>query len=227
MIRIVVAEDSFLGREGGRRVLASQDDVEVVVTCGDLPELLAAVDEHAPDVVVPDIRMPPMWGDEGIQAALRFHDSHPGLGVVVVSQYAEPAYATPLLATGTAGRAYLLKERIGDPQALADAVRAVAGGGSVIDPGVVEALVNDSVHARSSPLSALTVREREVLGHIAEGKSNAAVGSALFLTERAVEKHINALFAKLGLSAEPDINRRVMAVLLYLSAQAGGGASTR
>jgi DNA-binding NarL/FixJ family response regulator len=198
----------------------------VVATCADLPELLAAVDEHAPDVVVTDIRMPPSSTDEGIQAATRLHRTHPGTGVVVLSQYAEPAYATPLLAAGSAGRAYLLKERVSDPRELIEAVRAVARGGSIIDPAVVEALVADSVHTRSSPLATLTERERDVLGHIAQGKSNAAVGAALFLTERAVEKHINALFAKLGLGPEPDINRRVMAVLLYLSAQAGG-ASTR
>lgn len=220
-IRIVIAEDSFLVREGVRRVLDLQDDLEVVATCGDLPGLLAAVADHAPDVVLTDIRMPPTSTDEGIQAATTLQRTHPGVGVVVLSQFAEPAYATPLLSGGSSGRAYLLKERVGDPGALAEAVRAVARGGSVIDPLVVEALVADNVLARSSPLAALTPRERDVLAHIAQGKSNAAVAASLFLTERAVEKHINALFPKLGLGNEPDLNRRVMAVLLYLSAHGG------
>ncbi|GAA4570913.1 response regulator transcription factor [Planotetraspora kaengkrachanensis] len=224
-IRIVIAEDSFLVREGVRRVLDLQDDLEVVDTAADLPQLLASVAEHSPDVVVTDIRMPPTSTDEGIQAATGFQASRPGMGVVVLSQYAEPAYATPLLATGSTGRAYLLKERVGDPQALIHAVRTVAAGGSVIDPAVVEALVTDSIRAKTSPLAGLTARERDVLAQIAQGKSNAAVGAALFLTERAVEKHINALFAKLGLGAEPDVNRRVMAVLLYLSAQKGGAST--
>ncbi|AWS40515.1 DNA-binding response regulator [Streptosporangium sp. 'caverna'] len=219
VIRIVIAEDSLLVREGVRRVLDLRDDLEVVAICADLPGLLTAVGEHVPDVVVTDIRMPPTFTDEGIQAAIRLHQTHPGIGVVVLSQYAEPAYATPLLASGSAGRAYLLKERLSDPRELIEAVRSVARGGSVIDPAVVEALVADSIHARSSPLAGLTPREREVLAHIAQGKSNAAVGMALSLTERAVEKHINTLFPKLGLGPEPDINRRVMAVLLYLSAQ--------
>jgi DNA-binding NarL/FixJ family response regulator len=226
-IRIVIAEDSFLVREGVRRVLDLQDDLEVVGTAADLPQLLAAVDEHSPDVVVTDIRMPPTSTDEGIQAATGFQASRPGMGVVVLSQYAEPAYATPLLATGSTGRAYLLKERVGDPQVLIQAVRTVAAGGSVIDPAVVEALVADSIRAKASPLAGLTARERDVLAQIAQGKSNAAVGAALFLTERAVEKHINALFAKLGLGAEPDVNRRVMAVLLYLSAQKGGASTQK
>jgi DNA-binding NarL/FixJ family response regulator len=214
-------------REGVRRVLDLQGDLEVVGTAADLPQLLAAVDEHAPDVVVTDIRMPPTSTDEGIQAAIGFQASRPGMGVVVLSQYAEPAYATPLLATGSAGRAYLLKERVGDPQVLIQAVRTVAAGGSVIDPAVVEALVTDSIRAKTSPLAGLTARERDVLAQIAQGRSNAAVGAALFLTERAVEKHINALFAKLGLGAEPDVNRRVMAVLLYLSAQKGGASTQK
>ncbi|WP_147942179.1 response regulator [Microbispora sp. CSR-4] len=224
-IRIVIAEDSLLVREGVRRVLDLQPDLEVVATCGDLPGLMAAGGEHDPDVVVTDIRMPPTASDEGVQAAVRLRESHPRVGVVVLSQYAEPAYATPLLAGGSSGRAYLLKERVSDAHDLIEAVRTVARGGSVIDPAVVDALVADTVHARSSPLAQLTSRERDVLAQIAQGKSNAAVGAALFLTERAVEKHINALFAKLGLGAEPDMNRRVMAVLMYLSEH--GGASTR
>jgi DNA-binding NarL/FixJ family response regulator len=220
-LRVVIAEDSLLVREGIRRLLDRADDLEVVAECADLPGLLAAVDEHDVDAVVTDVRMPPTSDDEGIKAAVRLRRTHPKIGVVVLSQYAEPAYATPLLAEGSAGRAYLLKERLNEPGELAQAIHTVVDGGSVIDPVVVEALVTDSVRARSSPLAALSPRELDVLGQIAQGKSNAAVGAALFLTERAVEKHINALFTKLGLGVEPDINRRVKAVLMYLSEQRG------
>lgn len=216
-IRIVVAEDSFLVREGICQMLDRQDDLEVVAACADLPQLFAAVDEHDPDVVVTDIRMPPGSSDEGIQAAVQLQRTRPRIGVLVLSQYAEPAYATPLLAGGSTGRGYLLKERVSDSDQLVDAVRTVAAGGSVIDPMVVETLVADSIRKRSSPLAVLTPRERDVLGHIAQGKSNAAVGRSLFLSERAVEKHINVIFTKLGLGIQPDVNRRVKAVLLYLA----------
>lgn len=216
----MVAEDSLLVREGVRQLLDHQPDIEVVAVCGDLPELLAAVDAQSPDVVVTDVRMPPTSSDEGIQAATQLRRTHPRIGVVVLSQYAEPGYATPLLAEGSTGRAYLLKERVSQPEQLVDAVRAVAQGGSVIDSAVVDVLVAASGRVRSSPLALLTPREREVLAQIAQGKSNAGVAASLFLTERAVEKHINVLFAKLGLAAEPDVNRRVKAVLLYLSEQA-------
>jgi DNA-binding NarL/FixJ family response regulator len=221
-LRVVIAEDSLLVREGIRMVLDRQPDLEVVAACADLPELLEAVDGDPPDVVVTDVRMPPGSSDEGIRAAARFRQTHPGLGVVVLSQFAEPTYANALLEDGSAGRAYLLKERISEPDQLAEAVRAVRGGGSVIDPAVVEVLVSASRRARSSPLEALTARELEVLDQIAQGKSNAAVAGALFLSERAVEKHINALFAKLGLGPEPDINRRAKAVLMHLSARGTG-----
>jgi DNA-binding NarL/FixJ family response regulator len=213
----------MLVREGIQSMLSRQSDLDVVAACVDLPGLLAAVDTEGPDVVVTDVRMPPTSGDEGVQAAARFRASHPALGVVVLSQYAEPGYATALLEGGSAGRAYLLKERVSEPDQLPEAVRLVARGGSMIDPAVVEVLVNASRRARSSPLAGLTARELEVLDQIAQGKSNNAVAGALFLTERAVEKHINALFAKLGLSAEPDVNRRVKAVLMHLSARGWGG----
>jgi DNA-binding NarL/FixJ family response regulator len=213
----------MLVREGIQSMLSRQSDLDVVAACVDLPGLLAAVDAESPDVVVTDVRMPPTSGDEGVQAAARFRVSHPALGVVVLSQYAEPGYATALLEGGSAGRAYLLKERVSEPDQLPEAVRLVARGGSMIDPAVVEVLVNASRRARSSPLAGLTARELEVLDQIAQGKSNNAVAGALFLTERAVEKHINALFAKLGLSAEPDVNRRVKAVLMHLSARGWGG----
>jgi DNA-binding NarL/FixJ family response regulator len=219
---VVLAEDSLLVREGIRRVLDRQDDLEVVGEATDLPELERAVEELGPDVVVTDVRMPPTSTDEGIRAARTLRTTHPRLGVVVLSQYAEPGYANALLEGGSAGRAYLLKERVSDPRQLAEAVRAVAQGGSMIDPAVVEVLVS-AARRVESPLDGLTTRELEVLEQIAQGKSNAAVASALFLTERAVEKHINALFAKLGLVGEPDVNRRVKAVLLLLAARGGQG----
>jgi DNA-binding NarL/FixJ family response regulator len=224
-LRVVVAEDSLLVREGIRRVLESRPDVEVVATCVDLPGLLAAVAEHRPDVVVTDVRMPPTSSDEGIRAATELRGTHPSTGVLVLSQYAEPGYATALLEAGSDGRGYLLKERVSDPDELVRAVRAVAAGGSVIDPRVVDVLVAARGSARSSPLRGLTPREREVLAAIAQGRSNASVGQALGLSERAVEKHINALFAKLGLTDEPDLNRRVAAVLLYLRDDARGAST--
>ncbi|GIH79413.1 response regulator transcription factor [Planobispora longispora] len=216
-VRVVIAEDSLLVREGVQRVLSRHPDIEVVAECADLPQLMGAVEEHGPDVVVTDVRMPPTSTDEGIQAATRLRRSHPRTGVVVLSQYAEPAYAAPLLAEGSAGRAYLLKERVGEPGQLVEAVLAVVRGGSVIDPVVVDAILADSLRRKASPLASLTQRELEVLAQIAQGRSNAAVGRALFLSEKSVEKHINVLFAKLGLEAAPEVNRRVLAVLLYLS----------
>jgi DNA-binding NarL/FixJ family response regulator len=216
-MRVVIADDSLLIREGVQRVLTREPEIEVVAECADLPQLMTAVGAHEPDVVVTDIRMPPTSTDEGIQAATRLRESHPGIGVVVLSQYGEPAYATPLLAQGSSGRAYLLKERVGKPGQLVEAVRAVNRGDSVIDPAVVDAILTDSMKQRSSPLTRLSQRERDVLAHIAQGKSNAAVGQALFLSEKSVEKHINVLFAKLGLEPAPDVNRRVLAVLLYLA----------
>lgn len=222
-LRVVVAEDSLLVREGIVGVLSRQDDLEVVAVCADLPELLAAVEEFAPDVVVTDVRMPPGHSDEGIRAATQLRIEHPSIGVVVLSQYVDPAYATALLGEGSAGRAYLLKERVSQPGQLADAVRTVAEHGSVIDPAVVDALVAASSRQSRSPVSGLSPREREVLDQVAQGKSNAAIAAALYLSERAVEKHINALFTKLDLGQAPDVNRRVKAVLVYLSDPAGAG----
>jgi DNA-binding NarL/FixJ family response regulator len=214
---VVVAEDSLLVREGIAKLLGVHSDIEVVALVDDLPSLLGAVESDAPDVVVTDIRMPPTGTDEGVQAATTLRDTHPGLGVVVLSQYAEPAYALALLDGGSERRAYLLKERISDPDQLVNAIREVAAGGSVIDPKVVEVLVSARSRTRTSPLIHLTPREREVLDEIAQGKNNAAVGAALGLSERAVEKHISSLFSKLGLSEEPQTHRRVKAVLLYLA----------
>jgi DNA-binding NarL/FixJ family response regulator len=225
-LRIIIAEDSLLVREGVRGVLDAQPDFEVVDLCASYDELVAAAAKHEPDVIVTDIRMPPEFGDEGIRAATELLASSPSIGVVVLSQYADPAYALPLFGDGSERRAYLLKERVSEPAQLADAVRAVAGGGSVIDPKIVEALVSARSKQPASPLDQLTAREREVLEQIAQGKNNAAVAATLFLTERAVEKHINALFAKLRLTEEPDTNRRVKAVLLYLSERSGTGTNT-
>lgn len=216
-LRVVVAEDSLLMREGICQVIDRQPDLDVIGGCSDLPSLRAQLVADCPDVVVTDVRMPPTFTDEGIRIAVELRETRPKLGVVVLSQYAEPAYANSLLAGGSSGRAYLLKERVSEPDQLAAAIRTVALGGSVIDPTVVDLLVTASTRGASSPLATLTARELEVLDQVAQGKSNAAVGAALFLTERAVEKHINMLFAKLGLAVTPDVNRRVTAVLLHLS----------
>jgi len=216
-IRVVLAEDHYLVREGVRGLLASQADIEVVAVCGDLDSLFAAVEAEHPDVVVTDIRMPPGNADEGIQAAARLRASEPDIGVVVLSQYANPAYALALLEDGSEGRSYLLKERIQDVEQLASAIRAVADGGSVIDPKVVEALVGENTRTEGSPLSQLTPREREVLREMASGKSNAAIADALYLTESSVEKVIHSMFQKLELTWEPSIHKRVKAVVLYLA----------
>jgi DNA-binding NarL/FixJ family response regulator len=219
-IRLVLAEDHYLVREGVRGLLATQPDLEVVAVCGDLDSLLAAVETERPDVVVTDIRMPPGDSDEGIQAAARLRGSHPDVGVVVLSQHATPTYALTLLKSGSERRSYLLKERVQDVDQLASAIRTVAEGGSVIDPKVVEALVGENTRTEASPLRQLTPRELDVLREMAMGKSNAAIGEALYLTESSVEKVINSLFQKLGLSLEPSIHKRVKAVILYLSESA-------
>ena len=216
-IRLVLAEDHLLVREGVRRLLETQPDVEVVSVCGDLDSLLAAVAAERPDVVVTDIRMPPGSTDEGIQAAARLRETNPDVGVVVLSQYASPTYALALLEGGSGGRAYLLKERVKDAEQLIGAIRTVAEGGSVIDPKVVETLVAETVHGEDSPLDQLTPRERDVLREMAEGKNNAAIAGTLFLTERSVEKVIHSIFLKLGLTWEPAVHKRVKAVILYLA----------
>jgi DNA-binding NarL/FixJ family response regulator len=216
-IRVVLAEDHYLVREGVRGLLDSQADIEVVAVCGDLDSLLAAVEAEHPDVVVTDIRMPPGNADEGIQAAARLRASEPDVGVVVLSQYANPTYALALLEEGSEGRSYLLKERVQDVEQLASAIRAVAEGGSVIDPKVVEALVGENTRTEGSPLSQLTPRERDVLREMASGKSNAAIADALYLTESSVEKVIHSMFQKLELTWEPSIHKRVKAVALYLA----------
>jgi DNA-binding NarL/FixJ family response regulator len=212
-IRVVLAEDAYLVREGVRRLLETQPDIEVIAVCGTLDELLQTVAADPPDVVLTDIRMPPTGSDEGIRAAEQLRESHPDLGVVVLSHYVEPGYALALLDRGTAGRGYLLKERVEDVEQLTAAIRAVADGGSAIDPRVVDALVT----ARQSKLHDLTPRERDVLREMAEGKNNAAIAGALFLTEKSVEKVIHSIFLKLGLAWETATHKRVRAVILYLA----------
>ncbi|MGH3183791.1 MAG: response regulator transcription factor [Streptosporangiaceae bacterium] len=216
-VRIVLAEDNYLVREGVRTLVETEPDLEVVGVCEDYDSLLAAVEAESPDVVVTDIRMPPTGTDEGIRAAEVLRAEHPDIGVVVLSQYSEPAYALAFLDGGSRGRAYLLKERVSDIGQLAAAIREVAGGGSVIDPEIVDALVSARAKPADSPLHRLTAREREILSEMAQGKNNAAVAASLVLSERAVEKHINSIFSKLALSQEPDVHRRVKAVLLFLS----------
>lgn len=214
-VRVVVAEDHALLRQGLERMLAAAADVELVGSAADLPSLQALVAEVSPDVVVTDIRMPPTGTDEGIRIAAELRTSHPDVGVVVLSQHAEAPYALALLADGSARRAYLLKERVADVDELLAAVREVAAGGSRIDPQVVEQLVMGK-RSQGSELDRLTPRELEVLGEMAQGKSNSAIAASLVLSERAVEKHTNSIFSKLGLSEERDLNRRVKAVLVYL-----------
>jgi DNA-binding NarL/FixJ family response regulator len=216
-IRLVLAEDNYLVREALRGLLATRDDFEIAAVCEDLDSLLAAVEAQRPDVVVTDIRMPPRNTDEGIQVAIRLRKTSPEVGVVVLSQYATPAFVLALLEGGTEGRAYLLKERVKDLDQLVAAIHAVAAGGSVMDPKVVEALVAENAREEGSPLNDLTPRERDVLREMAEGKNNASIGEALVLTERSVEKVIHSIFLKLGLTWETAVHKRVKAVILYLA----------
>jgi DNA-binding NarL/FixJ family response regulator len=216
-LRLVLAEDNLLVREGLEQLLASADGLEVVDTCADRDSLLASIAEQRPDVVVTDIRMPPTRTDEGIQVAEQLRETHPDVGVVVLSQYSEPAYVLKLLEAGSDRRGYLLKERVHHRGQLSTAVRTVAEGGSVIDPKLVEVLISGRAALEQSPLRDLTAREREVLSEIAEGKSNAAIAESLVLTKRAVEKHINSIFMKLGLADAHDVSKRVKATLLFLA----------
>jgi DNA-binding NarL/FixJ family response regulator len=215
VIRVVLAEDDLLTREGLTSVLARADDVELVAACADLDGAIAAIDEHEPDVVLTDIRMPPTGTDEGVRLAATLRRTRPSTGVVVLSQYDDPEFALALFDRGSEGRAYLLKERMSDPVELIGAVHSVASGGSVVDPKVVDALVR--AQTNQSPVARLTEREREVLELMATGKDNTAIAGALFLTTRAVEKHINAIFSKLGVSEETEVHKRVKAVLVYLA----------
>ncbi len=216
---IVLAEDAYIVREGVRLVLESAG-YRLLASVEDYDELLAAVETHRPDVVITDIRMPPTRTDEGVRAAREIRDRYPDTGVVVLSQYVEPEYALTLFENGSSGFAYLLKERLGDLDQLEHAISEVRSGGSVVDPKVVDALVE----ARTRPeslLSRLTDRELEVMAEIARGRTNSAIADTLYLSERAIEKHINSIFTKLDLLPEKDINRRVSAVLVFLADQAG------
>jgi DNA-binding NarL/FixJ family response regulator len=216
-IRVVLAEDNLLVREGVRQLLATVPEIEIVAVCGDRDALLSAVEAEKPDAILTDIRMPPTNSDEGIEVAARLRESSPRTGVVVLSQFSDAAYALRLFDPSASGRAYLLKERVSDPDQLVSALREVSRGGSVVDPKVVEALIAARSHKKESALESLTPRERDVMAAVAQGKNNAAIAAALFLTERGVEKHINAIFSKLGLSEEKDVHRRVKAALIFLS----------
>jgi DNA-binding NarL/FixJ family response regulator len=218
-IRVVVGEDSVVIREGIERMLERSEDIEIVATCADAATLRAAIAEQRPDVVLTDIRMPPTGTDEGIQVAVELRETAPEVGVVVLSQHVEPAYALALLEGGSAGRAYLLKDRLRDSTVLTRAIREVADGGSLVDPVVVDQLVAARAQREDSPLRELTERELQILAMIAEGRSNAAMADELVVTKRAVERHINAIFLKLGLREDEDVSRRVKAALLYLADQ--------
>jgi DNA-binding NarL/FixJ family response regulator len=218
VLRIVFADDSYLVREGISALLADVDEIDLVAAVASPPELLKAVDEHRPEAVLTDIRMPPTFVDEGIVVAHQIRAKHPKIGVVVLSQYVEEAYAFELLKEGVAGMGYLLKERVSDVVELVRALQDVSRGGSALDPKVVEALLRRKATESSSPLQGLTDRELEVLKEMATGRSNATIATTLFMSERAVEKHIGAVFQKLGLVEERQSNRRVMAVLAFLEA---------
>jgi DNA-binding NarL/FixJ family response regulator len=221
-IKVVVAEDSYLVREALTQLLESEPGVELAAVAEDAAELARCIERDLPDVVLTDIFMPPFDGAEGIHVAARLRESHPDIGVVILSQYAEPGYAIELLESGSAGRAYLLKERVGNRAELVAAIRAVASGGSVIDPKIVDTLIAERSRVSDSLVGTLTGREREVLSEVATGKSNSAIADSLFLTKRAVEKHINAIFMTLNLRDSDDVSRRVKATLIYLTDEGGG-----
>jgi DNA-binding NarL/FixJ family response regulator len=216
-IRVVLADDSYLIREALQEILAPVDQVELVATFADGDSLLAAVDTNRPDVIITDIRMPPGGDQEGIRIAREVRRTHPELGVIVLSQYADARYALSLLEDGAAGRGYVLKDRLHDREELIAAIEVVARGGTTIDPGLVHDLLAADRPRQRSPLDELTPREREVLAEMAEGKSNAAIAESLVLTKRGVEKHINSIFMKLGLASADDVSKRVKATLLFLA----------
>ena len=220
-LRLILGEDSFLAREGITRALESVEGIEIVAVCDDLDSLRAAVLETDVDVVLTDIRMPPTNTDEGIQLAGELRSTHPNVGVVVLSQHADPLYAIALFDEGSSRRAYLVKDRVTEPSELARVLREVADGGSAVDPTVVERLLDLQRRRGNRQLDLLTPRELEILGLIAEGRSNSAIAESLVITKRAVERHINAIFSKLDLGAPDDINRRVKAALLYLAGEVG------
>jgi DNA-binding NarL/FixJ family response regulator len=220
-IRVVLGEDSYLASEGIARMIERADEIELVATRNDLDSLAAAIEEEEPDVVLTDIRMPPTNSDEGIRLANELRSSKPDVGVVILSQHSDPVYAMALFESGSAGRAYLLKDRVRDGTELARAVRSVVDGGSYVDPLVVEKLLQATRAREESRLDALTPRELQILALIAEGRSNAAIADHLVLTKRAVERHINGIFMKLDLGNPDDISRRVKAALIYLAGETG------
>lgn len=224
-IDIVVAEDNLLVREGLVSLISTLPDMNVVGTSSSLPELLEAVDRCQPQLVVTDIRMPPTHQDEGIVAARTLRDSHPDIGVVVLSQFVDPAYALALLDNGSNARGYVLKDHVDDIELLATALRTVAGGGSFIDEVVVDALVRSRTRMVDNPLEVLSARERDVLSEMATGATNSVIADRLHIGQNAVEKHSNSIFGKLGLSEDVEINRRVKAVLLFLGGDDGSGTS--
>ena len=224
-LRVVFADDNYLVREGVAGLLTETPDIELVATVGDPVALLAAVATHRPDAVLTDIRMPPSFTTEGIDAAKQIRAEFPEVGVVVLSQYVEEDYTFDLLADGVGGLGYLLKERVSQVDDLVRALHDVARGGSALDPKVVEALMSRKSKEASSPLRGITDRELEVLEAMATGRSNAAIAATLFMSERAVEKHIGSVFSKLGVTNEADVNRRVSAVLAFLDATGGPRAT--
>jgi DNA-binding NarL/FixJ family response regulator len=226
MTRVVIADDTLLVREGLLRLLEAEPGIEVVATCEDGDSALSAVGEHRPDVLVTDIRMPPSNRDEGIAIARKLRESHPEVGVVVLSQYVDPGYALALFDSGSERRGYLLKDRLSGSRSLGDAIRAVADGGAFVDPQVVDALVAARATQSASPLTQLTDRELEVLRLMATGLGNAAIARSLDIGQRAVERHINSIFAKLDLQPEGEVSRRVAATLIYLANAGAPPAST-
>jgi len=218
-IRVLLGEDNVLLREGMRGLLSSTGDIDVVASCGDLPSMREHVDALEPDVVLTDIRMPPTWTDEGVQVARHCRTHHPATGVVLLSQYVDPGYVRSLLESGSAGRGYLLKDHVSDVDELVAAVTTVAQGGSVVDPRVIDHLVKVGVSRGNANVARLSARELEVLAEMSRGHNNSAIAASLFISQRAVEKHINSIFAKLGLPEARDAHRRVKAVLLFLADQ--------
>ncbi|MFC7724539.1 response regulator [Nocardioides sp. GCM10028917] len=226
-LRVVFADDNYLVRSGTAALLATSPDIELVETVSDPASLLVAVNTHQPDVVLTDIRMPPTFTTEGIDVAKQIRSRYPAIGVVVLSQYVEEEYAFDLLEDGVSGLGYLLKERVSEIDEVVRALHEVARGGSALDPKVVEGLLRRGSERASSPLLGLTDRETEVLQRMATGLSNAAIAAQLYMSERAVEKHITSVFQKLGLSEESQVNRRVSAVLAFLEAGGVPGGPTR
>ena len=224
-VTVALAEDNLIVRTGIAQLLVENEaGIEVVSTCDDLDSLLEAVDRDAPDVVLTDIRMPPTFTDEGLRVAAMLRERGSDIGVVILSSYAEPDFAFSLLESGLEGRAYILKERVSDRGQLVSAIHTVAAGGSVMDPKVVEPLMLARAREKRSVLKELSAREFEVLGQIAQGKSNAAIAESLFLTKRAVEKHINAIFLKLNLAFAEDVSKRVKATLMFLAESEEAGS---